>query len=274
MAALPIDKTSLSYLVLISVVVISATVSLVASAEKPLHSEFVAENSSFGSALKEMLEGLKDKNFGLVLLGRVCFSISTTPQGFLLYLTQDLMPFHNSEMAVTILALSAQFVAVLITIPTGKLSDRYGRKIFVYIGTAFIIVTYELFVMTSNVYIYYALGVLMGVGLGMYTTVDMALAMDCLPKETQTVSVINSEEKDSHTTAGRNMALWGTSQSAGNLIGLYLLSPLLQFVGGTSEKDHYTRTGYVIIFSLGSLFAALSSVMVFFIKIKKTRGSG
>ena len=70
------------------------------------------------------------------------YNMGLSPQTFLLYLITDCSDTSNPTRDVTFLAFSAQIAGLLATIPTGKLTDRFGRKIFVYILTFRLILTF------------------------------------------------------------------------------------------------------------------------------------
>lgn len=65
----------------------------------------------------------------------------------------------------------------------GSVSDRLGRKVFVYASSAVQVVVgaFVVFVLPSSVPLVLVLGGLFGVGYGLYYAVDWALAVDTLP---------------------------------------------------------------------------------------------
>merc|ERR1719424_2546323 len=87
----------------------------------------------------------------------------------------------------------------------------------------------------SAEYAVYALGCLYGLGIAGYTSVDYALALDCLP----------GKQKGSCEALG----LWGIAGFVGSSMG--------PFIGGAVLQSHsrpgggYTYDGYVIMMSLG-----------------------
>jgi hypothetical protein len=62
------------------------------------------------------------------------------------------------------------------------------------------------------------------------------------------------------------MGVWGVSGSIGVLLGLYVMGPVLQFVGGTHEKGHYKPIGYIVVFMAGAVAFVLQAIIVKFIK--------
>lgn len=145
-----------------------------------------------------------------------------------------------------------------------------------YCCTVIFVVTYELFILVHDIRIVYVLGALYGAGTGCYFAVDYALAIDCLPKDesensSEVITSINEENRVSNSEAGANMGVWGISQSIGQLVGLYISGPLLQVVGQTAQKDHYTKMGYLAIFTLGAAYAVLAAIFVVAIRLPKKK---
>jgi hypothetical protein len=114
----------------------------------------------------------------------------------------------------------------------------------------------------TPIWAYWIAGAFFGLGQGVYATVDVALAIDCLPES---------------STTNRDMGLWGLlcsfalynflgiANSVGQMLGLYISGPLLQGVGNLHDANHpsrYSRYGYVAIFTCGAICIFTSQNML------------
>jgi MFS family permease len=87
-----------------------------------------------------------------------------------------------------------------------------------------------------------ALGIMYGMGNGVYISVDYALACECLP--------------DSGADGAKDLALWGVAAFLGTMFGPCLTGPLLSWVGGEpGEGTHYAFVGYVAIMICGVIYS-------------------
>lgn len=143
---------------------------------------------------------------------------------------------------------------MITSFPAGALSDRWGRKGLVYSSTLILVLVYVFLVINSQVWLLYLVGILFGMGFGMFFSVDFALAIDSLPDP---------------SSSAKEMGLWGVAIQLGILVGLYTSGPLLESVGGTGTEGQYTREGYISVFAFGGLAFVLSCVFIFFIRLPK-----
>ena len=267
---LPLQKTSLSYPVTALLVTIFTVITLLAARETPLDPTVKLPKLGLKLGLVKMFGALKHRNFALVCIARVLYFMSLSPQAFLFFLISDISNSSNPTRDVSILSISAIVMSMVVAIPAGKLSDRIGRKIFVYATTVLFIAVYEGLLFSKSIILIWVLGGVFGAAQGCYWTVDMALAVDCFPADETTP---DGDGKGEGAEAGANMGIWGVSQGVGLLVGTYCAGPILQAVGSTSESNHYTRTGYAVIFSMGSLYCLLASVAIFLIRTKPKNGT-
>ena len=94
------------------------------------------------------------------------------------------MHVSNSGAASAIWLLAVIGGAIVPSIVGGQLSDRLGRrKLFVYLssGIQAAVVSVLVFGLITSLPLMYVLGILYGIGYGMYYAVDWALACDVLP---------------------------------------------------------------------------------------------
>lgn len=126
----------------------------------------------------------------------------------------------------------------------GRLSDRHGRKVFVYWSGALQAVVALVFILLypHAIGIVLALGAVYGVGYGMYNSVDWALAVDTLPDK-------GSSAKDMGLF---HIALTLPGQVMPALGGLVL---------GTVNGAHGNQ-GFRVVFGSAAVFFALSTLLV------------
>lgn len=202
---------------------------------------------------KELLQSFNfnigdDTDFFFVFVGRTLFYISMSCQSFSFFYFRDMLHVtdeNDIRKKLAILMLCGTFLAMLTAYPLGKLSDhpRVGRKPLIYFACAAMASVYIgyctvplLFSPGQNAELaVYGLGCLYGLGIAGYSSVDYALALDCLPEK----------QKGSSEALG----LWGIAGFVGSSMG--------PFVGGAILQSHvsiaggYTYNGYVIMMSMG-----------------------
>jgi len=169
---------------------------------------------------------------------------------------------HNAgaESALWLLAvLGAGIAPALIG---GHLSDRWHRrKRFVYIAGALQVgaASVLLFSLIGTPLALYGLGIVFGVGYGMYYAVDWALACDVLP--------------DADRAAGRDMALWHIALTLPQVLAPAILAGVLHRL---NESGHHFlgmstghNLGFRMVFGSAAVWFALGTLMVH--RIRKVR---
>ncbi len=199
------------------------------------------------------LEVRRYPDFTWVLLTRVLvMSGIWAVNNFLLYYFSDILKVSNASNAV-----STQFfpivlgTSVITTFLGGVLSDRYGRKIMVYISGAMMTITCILFIVTSNLGAGVAYpaaliaGAFFGLGYGAYTSVDWALATDVLPTADQ---------------YGKDMGIWSAAGIIPQVIGILLGSVIITTIrnSGIGLSIGYSALFgvVVILFGLGTFLVS------------------
>ena len=134
--------------------------------------------------LRDFLRPLWTGDFGWATFTRFLnTSAFYTTLPFLLFAFRDLLKVPDPASFTATFELVVTATAIPLAIGCGWLSDRYGRKRFVYASGAISSLVLLIFmlgpIISPNVML--LLGVLYGVGYGCYTAVDWALALDTLP---------------------------------------------------------------------------------------------
>ena len=135
-------------------------------------------------------------------------------------------------------------VLLVAALPTsiiaGWISDRWGRKIMVYISGITMTLVCLLFIGWQSQYGALVAGLFFGIGYGAYTSVDWALAADALPPTDQ---------------AGKFLGVWSAMGILPQVIGITVGAIILQLLRGLPNHFGYTTLFIVTIvyFGLGTL---------------------
>ena len=102
----------------------------------------------------------------------------------------------NVAQATSLLLLMISLGAAAAAIPAGRLSDRIGRKLLIYLSGSSLALTLVPILLFPNFSVFLVVALVFGLGYGTYLAVDWALVSDVLPN------------KESH---GTDMGIWQTS---------------------------------------------------------------
>ena len=230
-----------TYWILIAVLVLTLLPSLWAMAnadEKP-----PAARSPL--RLKEFLRPLWTGDFGWATFTRFLnVSAFYTILPFLLFAFRDIQKVPDPASFTATFELLVTGVAIPVAILCGWLSDRYGRKLFVYASGAISSLVLLAFMLgpvlgTTAILL---LGVLFGVGYGTYVAVDWALGLDTLPDK---------------ENPAKDLGLFHVADALPR-VGIPLLAGLLLF----SVNQVQPLLGYRAIFLMAVLLYVASTVLV------------
>jgi len=133
--------------------------------------------------------------------------------------SEGVAPARRPMYYTSMIAILGQLGAVCIAVPIGRLSDRHGRKPYIYLACSMMVAVYTAFLFAPPLAWILAIGFVYGMGNGSFLTVDYALAVDTLPDK---------------KSAAKDLGLWGVSAFIGSSCGPVLLGPLLHIVGTLS----------------------------------------
>ncbi len=186
-----------------------------------------------------------------------------TVQEFLLYFFTDvvksfnvfgLVDLGNAATAVTVFFALLLLGAMISTLIAGVLSDKYGRKLLVYISGALQGLVAAAFIFFSDFNLAVILGVVFGLGYGAYQSVDWALATDVLP---------------SMDDYAKDMGVWHVAEVFPQVIATPIAGLLLDNVQAVGKTTGLPTLGYTVIFSVAVLYFFLGTVFVS--KIRKVK---
>jgi len=176
-----------------------------------------------------------------------------TVMPFYQFFLQDVLKVVDSEKYS-----SALFVCILVTsVPSsliaGRLSDKYGRKLLVYLSTGMMaLMTAGLIVVTLVIPHIYALavcGALYGVGYGAFLSVDWALALDALPPDADTA---------------KDMGIWHVA-----FVLPQVVAPIITGILLTNLKRYSIAYAYSTVFGVSATWFVLSAIFVSKVKVAK-----
>lgn len=212
-----------------------------------------------GAFLRGLISPLKDHDFRWVFLTRFLMVMGMfTVQEFLQFYMGDVVKdfrFFGMEIASNAATAASMFILGLLvgalpsSITAGYLSDRFGRKLMVYISSAFqAIVPITFVVFAPDFTVIALLGIVFGIGYGAYQSVDWAMASDVLPSE------------DDYA---KDMGVWHVAFTFPQVIATPIAGFLLDTFNRAGSSGGVPSTfGYDVIFGLAALYFILGTVLV------------
>lgn len=176
----------------------------------------------------------------------VMMGVYTIYPFFALYLRSVVHVHHPNTMA-GYWGLAVLVAGIVPALAGGHLSDRWGRrKVFVYAagGLQAAVAAVLLFGLVTSIPVIFVMGVVFGVGYGLYVAVDWAIASDVLP--------------DREKSAGRDMGLWHVAFTLPPALAPAVFGPILHHFNQSGGHLGYRLVfaGAVVWFVLGTLFVS------------------
>jgi MFS family permease len=144
--------------------------------------------------------------------------------------------------------------AIITTLIAGVLSDKYGRKLMVYLSGALMGVVCLVFVLFHNFTLVVLMGIVFGLGYGAYASVDWALASDVLP---------------SMDDYAKDMGVWHVALVLPQVIATPIAGFLLDNFQRVGKVQNVPNLGYTVIFMVAVVYFIIGTVFVR--QIKKVR---
>lgn len=212
-----------------------------------------------GEFLRGLYTPLRDHDFRWVFMTRFLMVMGTfTVQEFLQFYMADVIKdfqLFGAQIATNAATAASVFILMLLvgalpsSIIAGYLSDRFGRKVMVYISStfqAFVPIIFVLF--APNFTITAMLGLIFGIGYGAYQSVDWAMASEVLPSE------------DDYA---KDMGVWHVAMTFPQVIATPIAGFLLDTFNRAAAGGNGPATlGYDVIFGLATLYFILGTVLV------------
>jgi len=190
--------------------------------------------------------GATYRNFYLVLWTRALvtmgiYSVFT----FFLFFLKDILHVPDAPMQTSYLIAIIIAAGVPTSLIGGMLSDRYGRKPFVYLSGGLMALASIIFIAVAffpSLPFMFAVGALFGLGYGAYQAVDWALAIDVLPRG---------------DASAKDMGIWHVS-----LVLPQVLAPAITGLTLTALKPSGLLLGYTVVFVMTAVWFVLGTVFV------------
>jgi MFS family permease len=195
-------------------------------------------------SLREFARGFrptpgKAADFGFAWFGRffviLGFAIYTTYQ---VYFITDRVGIATESVTLVQLAAVLVFSLVLTAsaIISGRLSDRWHRrKVFVYAAVVIVSLGMVLLAFTTSLALFIVAAAVMGVGIGAFFAVDLALVTDVLPDQehaaAKDLGIFNIANALPQSVAPAIAPLFLAVGGGGNYTLLFLVAALLALVG-------------------------------------------
>ena len=240
-----LHRLTLAYVVIGAVTVLTMLPVLVAArgeGSRPLERRPAA---GLVTGLRRFLEPLWRGDFGWVIFTRLMVTAGITIVAYFL------SPFFNDVVRVenadqfTSIWLGIVFVAAIpFGVSGGVISDRLGRKLFVYVSGAaqtLVLLSFIVLYPTSTPLVL-ALGAIYGLGYGLYYAVDWALACDTLPDRSR---------------SAKDMGLFHVAQTLPQTIAPAIGGFLLDYF-----NNRVPNSGYRAVFGSAIVFFVLGTVFV------------
>lgn len=220
-----------------------------------------------GEFARGLISPLRDHDFRWVFLTRFLMVMGLfTVQQFLQFYMDDVVKVfdlfgrftvENAIQATSVFLFLFLVGAAPSSITAGILSDRYGRKLMVYISSAFQAIVPIIFILFApNFTITALLGLVFGIGYGAYQSVDWAMASEVLPSEDD---------------FGKDMGVWHVAMTFPQVIAVPIAGVLLDYFNrvGAEPGGVGPNFGYTVIFAMATLYFILGTILVR--RIRKVR---
>jgi MFS family permease len=169
-------------------------------------------------------------------------------QGFALYFLQDVLNVPNAAKATANLMMVVGISTLLSALPSGWLSDRFGRKPLVILsGIVAALGTFLLFFAQSMAMVMVC-GIIIGLSVGIFMTVNWALGTDLAPA----------------AEAGLYLGVSNLAGAGAGVVGAGIGGPMADFFNASQRG-----LGYLVIFAIYGALFVLSSVTL--LKVKTTK---
>jgi MFS family permease len=190
------------------------------------------------------LDILRERSFTFLVISRLLFLAGLNVLlGFYVVFLNRTLGFTDEQKGLwvpVILLVVAAFTAAA-TIPSGLLSNRFGRKPMIYVACAIGAIGLVISGLAPGPEVLLVGATLLGIGSGTFVAVDWALMTDIIPK----------------ASSGRFMGISNLAVGlAGPVAGL-LAGPIIDIVGGPTESGDGPRAAFlagVILFALAAVF--------------------
>lgn len=182
----------------------------------------------------------KHSNFGWVVLSKAfVFVYLAFVALYALYLLMSRFELDAAAAAplISVISLGGIVLAIVGAIGSGILSDKlHSRKPFLIISAVLLAVSAVIVGTSANIPLFVVGSLLSSLGIGIYGSVDQALALDTLP----------SEENEN----GRYLSIFGLANAIPQAVGPFLAAFVLSLAGGDYSWVYFVAAGAALLGAL------------------------
>jgi MFS family permease len=245
------------YFILIGVMILGAVVTVFGVQEPEVQREMPP--FKLGGFLRGLLEPFKHSDFTWVFLTRLLVTMGIfTVQEFIQYYFGDVIgaPYilagfgkvaDTAESAVSFFLPALLLGAIITTLVAGVLSDKYGRKLMVYLAGGLMGLVCLVFILSHSFTVAVLMGIVFGLGYGAYQSVDWALASDVLP---------------SMDDYAKDMGVWHVAFVLPQVIATPIAGFLLDNFQHVGAEQNIPNLGYTVIFLVAVVYFFFGTVFV------------
>jgi len=169
-------------------------------------------------------------------------------QSFALYFLKDVLKVPNAASATSNLMMVVGICTIVSALPSGWLSDKFGRKRLVALaGIVAAVGTVGLF-LAQNMTMVTVCGVIIGLSVGIFMTVNWALGTDLVPA----------------AEAGLYLGVSNLAGAGAGVVGAGIGGPMADFFNA-----YQSGLGYLVIFAIYAALFALSTLTLAKVKVSK-----
>jgi MFS family permease len=194
------------------------------------------------------------------VVNRLAYLVGTTNlAGFAVYFLQARLGLVEEEAAgpASRLIMLVGILILALALPSGWLSDRFGRKRLVAISGLVAAFGTLVAIVSTNLTVIYIGGCVIGGATGLFFSANWALGTDLVPPE----------------QAGRYLGMSNLAGAGAGAIGAYIGGPIADFF--TRQVPDRPGLGYLLIFAIYGVLFLLSTVALLGVRDKgRTATSG
>jgi MFS family permease len=192
------------------------------------------------------LDILRERSFVFLVVSRLAFiaGINVLLGFYVLFVTR-VFGFGDSEKALwlPVIGVVVELFTATATIPSGILSNRFGRKPMIYLAAAIGSIGLLISGLAPGPEVLLVGAILIGMGSGTFLAVDWALMTDIIPK----------------ASSGRFMGISNLAVGLAGPVAALLAGPIIDIVGGGAAQ---TGDGPRAAFLAGIVFFVLAAVFL------------
>jgi MFS family permease len=216
-----------------------------------------------GEFARGLIAPFKSRDFTWVFWTRLLMTLGLfTVQEFLQFYMRDVVAggaetyaytFFGHQLADNAPAATSFFILALLvgavasSLVAGRLSDRHGRKLIVYISGALQAVVVATLIFSGRFELVVIMGVVFGVGFGAYQAVDWALASDVLPSEED---------------YAKDMGVWHVAFTLPQVLATPIGGALLDHFQSVGRANGRATLGYTVLLGMAFIYFVLGTVLI------------